>query len=1107
MYLILKFKCRLCRNGFMLKTIRIMKLVIVLLVATCLQVSAKNAYTQRVTLKENHISLQKVFNQIRKQTNVNFFYADEVLKNAKKISINVYDRSISDVLDLCFKNQDLSYTINENTIVIKKKEPEADLTIPVINAIDLKGRVTDEKGKPLADATILIKGTTIGTKSDADGSFTINVAADATLIVSFVGYETKETKVNNRTNITIQLTPSSTLNDQIVVVGYGTQKRSDITGAVASVPKSRLAEVPVTNILHAIEGSVAGLTVTQNSSVPGSSASVLIRGQNSINANSGPLIVVDGIPFSTTGGVTNDINPNDVASIEVLKDASAVAIYGTRGSQGVILITTKRGTSGKPVIRYNAYAGPEDIAHILEPRNAAEYLQKYADYWSQTQTSPLPSPVPNYSELVNYNAGKTTDWIKQTAQTGLISDNNLSISGGTPDVRYYVSGEYLKEKGVVKGYQYHRASLRSNIDVNITNYLTAGTSLFFAANNYDGGRANLLNATAMSPYGQVYDANGNYAIYPMYPELLYTNPLLGLYTDQLNRSKDLNGNVYAEVKLGGILQGLKYRINASYSYVPARTASYTGRDANNTIGSAALSNTENNTWVVENILSYNKDWAKNHIDFTGLYSSQQNDYFASGIAASGFVNDQLSYSNLGAGATVSAGSLPNSAPTNGSYQYQSNLVSQMGRINYSYNSRYLLTVTARRDGYSAFGANTDKFGLFPSVALGWNISNEHFMQPVNFVNNLKLRLSYGKTGNQAIGVNQTATLDNSVRYPFEGISTIGVVASTLGNANLHWESTEGFNAGIDFSVIKNRITGSIDVYHTRTSDILLKRNLPTITGYNSVWDNLGITANKGIEVTLNTKNINGRNFKWESLIAFSANQNKIVDLYGDKKSDIGNRWFIDHPISVIYDYKLLGVWQTGEDASKVDPGAKPGDLKFADINGDGKITPDKDKVILGQTAPKWIGSFTNTFNYKNWHLNIFIQTAQGMLKNNPDLNYVDESGRRNTPEEIGYWTPTNKNNTRPALSYTNTRGYGYPSDASYTRIKDVTLSYIFSGNILDKIKLGSLTLYVSGRNLYTFTKWIGWDPENDYSMRGSGNWTNNYPVVRSVVFGANISLR
>ncbi|HSC39017.1 MAG TPA: TonB-dependent receptor plug domain-containing protein, partial [Chitinophagaceae bacterium] len=389
----------------------------------------------------------------------------------------------------------------------------------------------------------------------------------------------------------------------------------DITGSVASVPKSRLSQLPVTNVLQAIEGSVAGVTVTQNSSVPGSSASVLVRGQNSINANSGPFIVVDGIPFSTSGGVTNDINPNDIASIEVLKDASAVAIYGTRGSQGVILITTKRGTSGKPVIRYNAYAGSEGIAHLLKPRNAQQYLQKYADYWSQTSTLPLPNPVPNYSELVNYNAGKTTDWIKETTQTGLISDNNLSISGGSKDVRYYVSGEYLKEKGVVKGYQYHRASFRSNLDINVTDYLTVGTSLFFSSNNYDGGTVNLLFATAMSPYGQEYDAAGKYNIYPMYPELLYTNPLIGLYVDNLNRSKNLNGNAYAELKFSGILKGLKFRINASNTYVPTRAASYTGRNANNTLGGALVTNTENNTWVVENILTYNKDWNKHHIDF------------------------------------------------------------------------------------------------------------------------------------------------------------------------------------------------------------------------------------------------------------------------------------------------------------------------------------------------------------------------------------------------------------------------------------------------------------------------------------------------------------
>lgn len=381
------------------------------------------------------------------------------------------------------------------------------------------------------------------------------------------------------------------------------------------------------------------------------------------------------------------------------------------------------------------------------------------------------------------------------------------------------------------------------------------------------------------------------------------------------------------------------------------------------------------------------------------------------------------------------------------------------------------------------------------------------MKKVGWVNNLKLRGSYGKSGNEAIGVYQTITTDNTARYVFNGVPTVGVLAGNLGNANLHWESTKGLNLGLEFTILKNRISGTIDAYKTNTKGILLRRNLPIITGYSSVLDNLGETSNKGLEITLNTHNIDTRDFRWETTINFSTNKNKILDLYGDKKSDVGNRWFIGKPISVIYDYKMTGIWQTGEDPSKQDPGAKPGDLKFADINGDGKITADSDKVILGQTAPKWTGGLTNTFHYKNWHLNIFIQTAQGMMKNNPDLNYVDETGRRNTPAEIGYWTPTNKNNSRPALSYFNTRGYGYPSNASFTRIKDITLSYTFPQQLLDKLKLGSLTLYLSGRNLYTFTKWIGWDPENNYSMRGSGDWTNNYPTIRSFVFGANISLR
>jgi TonB-linked SusC/RagA family outer membrane protein len=960
----------------------------------------------------------------------------------------------------------------------------------------VSGTITDkETGDPVIGATITVKGKKTATLTDATGYFSIQASAGETLEITNVGYESLEVKAEDATSV--KLTATNRSLGEVIVVGYGTKKRSDLTGAIASVPKDRLSKLPVTNILHAIEGSVAGVSVTQTSSVPGSSATVLVRGQNTITAGSGPFIVVDGVPFSKTGGLTNDINPNDIASIEILKDASATAIYGVNGANGVILITTKRGTNGKPVIRYNAHVGFDNISHMLDPLSPQGYVQKYADWWKQVNPTQVQVNIlPNAFEVVNYNAGKTVDWIKEATQQGILQDHNLSISGGTKDVRYYISGDYMKQKGAVKGYQYHRASLRSNLDINITDFLTAGASLAYANNNYDGGRANFYFSGSMSPYGTLRNASGAYEIFPMSPELLYTNPLLGLYTDRTDRASNLTGNGYAEIKFSGVLKGLKYRLNAGYTYVTTRTGSYTGRSANNTIGAASAGASETNNWVVENILTYEKNWSVHHIDFTGLYSAQERNYFTFGAGASGFINDELSFNNLGAGATQ----------TSSSYKDRYSLVSQMGRINYTYDSRYLLTVTARRDGSSVMGGSTDKFGVFPSVAVGWNITNEQFMRNSKLLNNLKLRLSYGKSGNEAINVYQTITTEGSVRYPFSGLSTIGVLASNLGNANLQWETATTFNAGLDFTIIKNRISGSVDIYSTQTEDILLQRNLPIITGYANIIDNLGITRNKGVEVTLNTDNIVTKDFKWQSTIVFSSNKNKIIDLYGDRKDDLGNRWFIGQPIRVIYDYKLVGVWQAGEDRSQIDPTAKDGDLKFADVNGDKKITAD-DRIILGQASPKWIGGFTNTFRYKNFYLNIFIQTFQGAIKNNVTLTYADEAGRMNIPVDAGYWTPENKSNTRPSLAYTNTKGYGYASDNSYTRIKDVTLSYNFSQSMLNKLKLGSLTLYASGRNLYTFTNWIGWDPENNYSFRGSGDWTNNYPLTRSIVFGANITLR
>lgn len=972
---------------------------------------------------------------------------------------------------------------------------------------EISGVILDVKGMPIPGATIKNEKTAKVAISDGNGRYKIAAAKGETLTYTFVGYASKTVVADDQSQLNITLTEAAdkTLNE-VVVVGYGTQKRSDVTGSVVSVPKSRLSQLPVTNILQSIQGAVAGVNITSSSSVPGSQPNALIRGQNSITAGSGPYVVVDGVPLTKTGGSLNDINPNDIASVEILKDASATAIYGTNGSNGVILITTKRGTTGKPVIRYNGYAGIDNIAHILAPRSGAEYVQKYADFLKQTNQTQT-SPVPNIGELAAYNSGTTTDWVDEATQQGVIQDHNVSVSGGTPDVKYFISGDYLDQKGVIKGYQFNRIGLRSNLDVNVTSFLTVGTSLFLTSNNFDGGRANLLLATAMSPYGQEYNANGTYKIFPMDPELLYTNPLLGLKTTQISRTTNVNGNGYAEIKFPGALTGLKFRLNAGYTYFPEKKGSYIGRLANDNNGTASSYNASTNSYTIENILTYSKDIKKHHFDFTALYSAQERQFNSTTAGAVGFINDELGLNNIGAGATQ----------TSNSNRDRYGLNSQMGRLFYSYDSRYLFTLTARRDGSSVFGAGTTKYGVFPSAAIGWNMINESFMKDVKAISNLKLRLSYGKTGNEAVGVYNTITTEGSVRSPFNGISTIGVTPSNLGNILLQWETTKTANLGLDFGLLKNRITGSIEAYQNKTSGLLLNRSLPIITGYPKVLENIGKTTNNGLELTLNTQNFAGKNFRWETMVVFATNKNKITDLYGDGKDDLGNRWFIGQPINVVYDYKMTGVWQTGEDVSKQDPTAKPGSLKFADLNGDGKITPD-DRTILGQTDPKWTGGITNTFHYKNINLSVFIQTVQGMTRNNPDLTYGDETGRRNTPAEIGYWTPENQSQTRPALSYNNTLGYGYASDASYTRIKDVTLSYVFSQHLLDKLHLGGLTIYASGRNLYTFTNWVGWDPEQTFYTRGTGNsganqqafsadWTNNYPVTRTFVLGLNVSLR
>ncbi|MEI8114465.1 MAG: TonB-dependent receptor [Bacteroidia bacterium] len=1079
------------------KIILKMKLTLCIILFSFLGALASETYSQttKLSLELKNTSVKEVLGAIENQSEFFFLYSEKLIDVTRDVNIEVRGGTIEKILDRIFEDTNVNYTVKGRQIVLTTPEANpVEITSTTEQQKSISGKVTDSTGSPLPGVTIVAKGTTIGIITDMDGNYLLtNIPPNATLLFSFVGMKTQEFVIEGKTTLNVTLVEESIGIDEVVAIGYGTQKKSDITGSVTSLPKERLSQLPVINVLQSVQGAVAGVNITQSSSAPGSGVNALIRGVNSISASSGPFVVVDGVPLSTTGGSLNDINPNDIESLEILKDASAVAIYGTRGANGVILVTTKKGVVGKPVIKFNTYAGIESFSNVVNQMGPQEYLQKYADWKAQAGSSDK-NILPNLYEQQNYTNGITTNWLDEIKQQGTIQNYNLSVSGGSEAVKYYISGDFLDQKGVIQGYNYKRASIRSNITAKISPYLDGGLNIFLTNNNYDGGRANLAQSGYLSPYGSLRDANGNYEIYPMFGELVYQSPLLGLTSTRNDRNQNINANAYFQLK-PAFLPGFNYKLNVGYSFVPSQFQSYMGRSTGNLIGTANVSNSETRNWILENIFTYHKSWEKSTLDLTGLYSGQQTNFFSSGTLASGFINDQLLFNNLSSASSVSASSLA----------WKSNLLSQMLRINYSIDSKYLFTLTARRDGYSAFGPNTSKYGMFPSMALGWNITNEQFMKKLQYVSNLKLRASYGLSGNQAIDPNVTSSTASTVRLPFNGISTIGVLANILGNKNLTWESTYGTNVGLDFGFLKGKFSGTVDVYSTHTKDLLLFRSIPLITGFDRVLDNLGEVANTGFELNLKANLFEKGDFKWESSLNFATNKNKIVDLYGDKKDDIGNAWFIGKPVSVVYDYKMDGIWQVGEDASKVDPSAKPGDIKFADTDGSKTITP-ADRVVQGQTTPKWSGGITNTFHYKSFHLNIFIQTAQGMTKNNSLMDYRDYGGRQNLPAGLGYWTAENKSNSRPSLAFINSRYYNYPGDASYTRLKDVTLSYVANSKLLDKLKLGGLTLYVTGRNLVTWTKWFGWDPEADYN-RSSASTNNSYPLTRTFTIGTNITLK
>ena len=955
----------------------------------------------------------------------------------------------------------------------------------------ISGKVIDANGSPLSKVSVIVKGTSNGTSTGNDGTFQIAVPKPSgnTLVFTSIGYDEQEVIQRGSDPIDVVLNKSDKSLETVIVVGYGTQKKKDITGSVASVSKERLEQLPNTNIAQALEGAIPGMDINTNSGgAEGNNVSILIRGRNSISASNGPLIIWDGIPYV---GSISDINPNDVESIEVLKDASAAAIYGSRGSNGVILITSKKGRRGKISITYDGFYGTQSIVNKPDLLTGPEF------YKFKTTRLNAPNTVSTQEQAI-YDAGTWVNWYDLATQTGIRTQHSISLRGGSEKATFYLGATVLDVKGVAKNDEYKRYSLRPSLEVKVTPWLSINTSTQFSFQNRDGlpvefddtrstgGGANFFN-----PLTAPYDSSGNLALYAYTDNTQARNPLANELVKNLDNTYSIFSVNSVKVDIP-FIKGLYYKLNTGIDYESNWRKTYYGRNVAlgyEKGGDATNYTSLDRNFTVENILNYSNNFGKHSINVTGLYSSQSEDFDRDQLEGIGFPNDVLTNYQMNAASLL----------TPSSTNYKQNVLSQMLRVNYGYNSKYLLTLTARRDGYSGFGAST-KYGTFPSAAFAWNIDQESFMNSVKFVSNLKLRISYGTNGNQAVSSYSSLATLKTAQYVSGGVVYPGYIPSGLANAKLGWESTNSLNLGIDFGILSNRVRGTIDYYKSRTHDLLLNRIISSVQGFTSILQNIGKTANSGIDVGIISDNIQNRNFKWTTQLNFSHNQNKIVDLYGDKKDDVANQWFIGQPINIIYGLEYDGIFRTQKDVdNSAQPTAKPGWVRIKDVNGDSIISTTTDRVIIGQTDPKFLWGLTNTFNYKSFSLMIFIQGVQGVTKDDPlqDDNVFSDTRRNTTKKD--WWSVDNPNGTHFANdANANKLGVNFYENASFIRLKDVSLAWQMPSRLLDKIKVGSLKLYVTGRNLATITKYKGLDPElsNQYGI----------PLQREFIAGITVGL-
>ncbi|GAB3888815.1 SusC/RagA family TonB-linked outer membrane protein [Spirosoma agri] len=995
--------------------------------------------------------------------------------------------------------------------------------------------LSSDDNTALPGVNVAVKGTTRGTTTDASGNYRINVPNDqAVLVFSSVGFLSQEVSVGNRSAVNITIQADTRSLNEVVVVGYGTQKKSQLTGAISSVSAKQITEQPITNIGQAMQGRVAGVDVAQSGSKPGSTPTIRIRGRRSFNAGNNPLYVVDGIPltgdrnellgsrpFDFTSGGYEDLNPNDVASLEILKDATATAIYGARGANGVVLVTTKRGNNnGKTTISYDAYAGvtdPLDKVHLFNGPEFAEYVReayRSTNEYNDANGKPVPTGVADaYADAhvaplggdpavaAGIAANRNTDYQSLILRQGFQQNHSLGIQGGTEKTQFYISAGYFLDKGINPGLDYSRYSLRANIDHQINKVIKVGVSSYMMYSLRNGANLNPYGFTlSQNPLGRPYDDNGNIIFSPTNDALL-TNPLAeivpGAQVDQIKKYRIFN-SIYAEAN---IINGLKYRVNFGPDFSVSRAGRFTGSQTNDRKGGDPTASNNNQfgfNYTLENILTYSKTFGDHNIGITALQSIQRDNFEYSNLSVQGIPAETQQYNNVGNASLVLGV---------GSNLIQWTLNSFMGRINYDYKDKYLVTATLRRDGSSRFGENT-KYGNFPGIALAWNINNEDFLKEVTWLDQLKLRVSRGSVGNQGVVPYQTQGLLSRTVYAWNNTAAYGYRPSTIGNPDLKWETSTSSNIGVDFSLWRGRVAGSIEFYQTNTTDLLLSDQLPQSIGFNAVTKNVGETRNRGVEISLSTVNVNSKGgFKWTTDFAFTKNNEAIISLYNGAVDDLGNKWFIGKPLTAYFDYKKAGIWQTSEaDAAKSYQSAV-GQIKIQDTNKDGKITAD-DRVFLGSDIPNFSAGITNRFSYKGFDLSFFVygrfgQTIlSGFHRDNNQL-----AGRYNQIK-VDYWTPNNPTNEFPRPNHNqefpvNNSALFY-FDGTFVKVRNINFGYTFSSKLTQKLGMQSLRVFTSIQQPFIFStyrsKYNGVDPET-----ADGTINNNVtPATRITTFGLNV---